>query len=375
MYRSFVLIPDSFKGTLTAPEVCGIWTEVIRRRIPDSRITALPMADGGEGMTDACLRILGGSRYERTVTGPEGRPVTGHYAILPDGTGVTEMAAAAGLPLVAGPLQPMTATTWGVGELLLAMKEQGARRILLGLGGSATTDGGIGMAGALGWRFLDEAGKELEPLAVELGRIRRILPPAEPFGLPVTAACDVDNPLCGPNGAAHVFGPQKGADPAQRETLDSGLAALAEAIHREQGLPVRDVPGAGAAGGLGAGVLAFLDGALRPGIELLLDAAHASEHIAAADMVFTGEGRMDGQSSRGKVPFGVARRAGAAGKPCVALCGSLAPGAEALYDAGITAMYAAVDSPADMETLRRTCREDMRRLTERVLAELIGESK
>lgn len=307
--RTFILAPDSFKGTMSAADICAIWSDAILRLLPEAQIHAVPMADGGEGMTDAYLRVCGGERIGAEVTGPLGARVNAFYALLPGGAAVLEMASCAGLPLALERRDPMTATTFGVGELLLKIASRGIPRVLLGLGGSATNDGGIGMAAALGYAFTDENGTPLEPLARNLGQIRHIWPPARPPELSITAACDVDNPLCGEHGASHIFGAQKGADARMRHELDAGLRNLAAVVRADLGADVLDVPGAGAAGGLGAGVMAFLGGTLRAGAELLLDEAGFDALLAGADIVFTGEGRIDLQSARGKVPIAVARRA------------------------------------------------------------------
>lgn len=365
--KKIVLAPDSFKGTMSAAEICRIQQEAVRRIVPACQVRMLPMADGGEGMTDSYLNLFGGKKASLTVTGPHGRPQEAYYGILPDGRAVMEMAMAAGLPAMGDHKDPLTATTRGVGEMLLHAERGGAENILLGLGGSATNDCGIGMASALGYRFLDGSGTEVEPYARNLGRIERIIKPEHLPALHVQAACDVDTPLCGPRGATYTFGPQKGADSATLELLEAGMSHFAKVLHRELGADVADRPGAGAAGGMGAAVEAFLGGVCKPGIEMLLDAARFDEMIAGADMVLTGEGRIDDQSVHGKVPFGVGVRCKRSGVPCVALCGSVGTGAEAMYDYGITAIFSAVTGPADFAAIQRTCRDDLQRLTESVL--------
>lgn len=367
MYRRFLLAPDSFKGTMGAGEVCEIVAEAIRSVVPDAEVAAIPMADGGEGMAAAYLNILGGERVEARVTGPLGAPVTGFYGMLPDGSAVIEMAAAAGLPLAGEVRDPLNATSYGVGELIRCAVERGARRILLGLGGSATNDLGVGMAAALGWRFLDADGAELAPLAKNLPRVARVLPPEAPLPCPVTAACDVRNPLLGSEGATAVYGPQKGVTPELRPILEAGIERVARLLEGLLGIPMIDVPGAGAAGGMGAGVLAFLGGKLQPGVELLLDAVDFDEKLAAVDAVFTGEGRMDRQSANGKVPMGVGMRCKRAGVPCIALCGSLGAGAEEMRAWGIDACFSAVRGEADFARIRRSCREDLFLLTQSVV--------
>lgn len=368
--KHILLAPDSFKGTLSALEVCTIETEAIHSVFPDASVTKLPVADGGEGMTEAYLSAFGGERVSCAVRGPNGETVQAVYVVLPDGTAVIEMAAAAGLPLMRGQPDPLHATTYGVGELLLDAQKRGAKRILLGLGGSATNDCGIGMAAALGWKFFDARGEEVVPLAENLGRIADIKSPQEQFSLSVSAACDVNNPLLGEQGATFVFGPQKGVPEVMKPKLEADMAHFAQVLKKTFPGFNEQTPGAGAAGGIGSAVKCFLHGALCPGIELLLDAAHFDELLAVADLVITGEGRMDAQSLHGKVPCGVGKRAQRAGKPCLAVCGSLGKGAEALRSVGITAFYAASDGRRTMEELKKTCRDDLYRITAQALREL-----
>lgn len=372
--KRILLATDSFKGTMTAAEICEIQRLAIRRLLPDTEVCELPMADGGEGFSEACRRLGGGERVEITVTGPLHTPVQGFYTRLPDGSAAIEMAAASGLPLTGGRLSPLDATTFGVGELILHAAERGARRILLGLGGSATNDGGIGMAAALGYRFEDAAGNPVEPLARNLPEIAAIRQERELPVLEVTAACDVDNPLCGPAGATAVFGPQKGVTQDLFPLLEGGMQQLAALMEKESGQPLAEMPGAGAAGGLGAAVLFFLHGSLRSGIDMLLDAAGFDRLLEETDLVITGEGCMDGQSIRGKVTAGVGRRCRNAGVPCIALCGSLGEGAEAMYSCGISAMFSTLRRFSDMELSARTCREDMQQLTESVIRLLLERS-
>ncbi len=372
--QHIVIAPDSFKGTLASREVCDIIAGAVRAHFPDARVTLLPLSDGGEGMADTYLRIAGGQRTSARVCGPLGAPVDAAYGILPDGTAVMEMSACAGLPLMKERRDPLRATTRGVGEMLLHAADQGISSIILGLGGSATNDGGIGMAAALGYRFLDADGRPLAPLACNLGAIRHIEPPAAPFGLRVTAACDVNNPLCGPDGASAVFGPQKGVTDDMIPVLDTGLNNLARVIKSDLNIDVLHVPGAGAAGGMGAGVMAFLNGTLTPGVELLLDAAGFDSMLEAADLVITGEGRMDRQTAHGKAPVGVSRRAKRYGVPCIALCGALEPGFEAVYAEGITAAFAAMRDVGTFADVLKNCREDLAALADAVMR-LIGEEK
>ena len=370
--KKFVLAPDSFKGSLSANEICEIWSGAIQAHLPEAEIVRFPVADGGEGLVDAFLRVCGGERIITTVQNPLGVPVQAAYGILPNGSAVIEMASAAGLPMIAERKNPLIASTYGVGQLLLHAEARGVRQVILGLGGSATNDCGVGMAGALGYEFYDAAGGKAEPLAKNMQKIARILPPARKPALGVIAACDVDNPLYGPNGATYTYGAQKGATPEMQAELDAGLINMARVIERDLGVRVAEVPGAGAAGGLGAGVLAFLGGRLLPGIELLLDEAGFDEMLEGADLVFTGEGRIDWQSARGKVPVGVSRRAKKRGIPCVALCGSIGQGAEAVYDEGVTAIFTSVNRAATFEEIKQTAGEDMRLLMDATIRLLLA---
>lgn len=365
--KTILLAPDSFKGTLTAAEICHIETQVIHRHLPQAEVHALPMADGGEGMVDAYLLAIGGEKREVSVSGPFGQPVRAFYGVLPDGCAVLEMAAAAGLSLAEGRNDLLHASTRGVGELLLDAVRHGHRKILLGLGGSCTNDCGIGMAAVLGFRFLDENGADVAPLAINLERIAQIEAPAQLPEIELTAACDVNNPLIGKDGATYTFGPQKGADPETLQTLERGMASFSKVLARYSGLPVADVPGGGAAGGLGAAVLRLLGGTLKSGIETLLDAAQFDALAAKADLVITGEGRIDWQSAHGKVPMGVGLRCKQAGVPCIALCGSVGENAQAVYACGITAIFSAVQGVAPLEEVLSHGRENLEFLTDSVM--------
>lgn len=356
---------------MSAREICGIWENTIQAHLPEAKVHSIPMADGGEGMVDSYLNSIGGKKQRAVVAGPRGIPVQAEYGILPQGTAVVEMASCAGLPLMGNRPDVLHATTRGVGELLLELKRQGCEKVIMGLGGSATNDMGMGMAHAVGYRFF-AGGREVEPLACHMGEIDRIEPPREPLGLEITAACDVDNPLFGESGAAYVFAPQKGASPKEVEFLDQGLRNLALVMERCLGFRGAEQKGAGAAGGMGAGLCGFFGARLEKGIDLLLDASGFDSLLQQADLVLTGEGRIDGQSIHGKVPVGVAARAKRAGVPCVALCGSIGEGAGLVYEHGITALFSAVGKPCDFSYIREHCREDMARLTDSVLRLLLA---
>ena len=338
----YVLIPDSFKGTLSSADICRIAAEEILRLEPSAEVCAIPVADGGEGTVDAFLAVVGGRRIEAPCTGPWGEPVTAHYALLPDGTAVVEMAAAAGLPLAGDACDPEKTTTYGVGQLMAHALSHGAVRLVLGLGGSATNDGGCGAAAALGAEFLDEQGSAFVPVGGTLTRIARIR--TETLrrtlgGVPVTVMCDIDNPLCGPEGAAAVFGPQKGADAAMVARLDAGLRHLAEMLEKDVGMAVLALAGGGSAGGFGAGAAAFFGGQLRMGIDVVLDLTDFDRKCRGASLVITGEGHLDSQSLRGKTVVGVARRARALGVPAAALVGGCETALDAVYAEGVSGVF------------------------------------
>jgi len=353
---SHVLIaPDKFKGTLTAAEVAAHVAAGLGRVRPGLATVQVPVADGGDGTVEAA-EAAGYRRVEMEVHGPTGQPLTAAFAIR-DGTAVIESAQACGLShLPGGKLAPLTASSRGVGELIIAAAELGAKRIVLGLGGVACTDGGAGLVTAFGARLLDAAGNELPPGGAALAELDRIeaaglrdRPPIE-----VVAAIDVDNPLLGPRGAAAVYGPQKGATPPDVAALEAGLARWADVTEQALGSRRRDEPGAGAAGGLGFAALAFLGAGAQPGIELLLDLLAFREHLSGARLVITGEGALDRQTLHGKAPVGVARAAAAAlpGVPVVAVSGVRSLTAGQLQAAGFAAAYALADIEPDLERCR-----------------------
>lgn len=339
--KKVVVISDSFKGTLSSREICDIARESVPRILPGCAVTAIPVADGGEGTVSCFLDSIGASPVTVSVQGPYGETVDAVYA-RKGNRAIIEMASAAGLPMVGSNLDPERTTTNGVGMLLRHAVENGCNELLLGLGGSCTNDGGCGCAAALGTRFFDADGNPFVPVGGTLGNIARIdNRETEKLlrGVSLTLMSDVDNPLCGAHGAAHVFGPQKGADPAMVERLDAGLAHLAAVIERDLGVRVADIPGAGAAGGMGAGCTAFLGARMRSGIEAVLDLVDFDAQIDSADLVITGEGRIDSQSVHGKVISGIAKRTQPRGVPLVAIVGSIAPDAQEAYELGVTAMF------------------------------------
>lgn len=361
--KKAVLIPDSFKGTLSSLRICELMRGCIEELFPGCETVSIPVADGGEGSVEAFLEAVGGRRVEVQVTGPWFEPCTAHYGLLRDGgTAVLEMAAAAGLPMVGERRDPSRTTTYGLGELLLHAVRSGARRIILGLGGSATNDGGCGAAAAAGVRFLDRDGRAFVPVGGTLRDIAGIdMSGLDPRlrGIELTAMCDIDNPLFGKSGAAYVFGPQKGADEAMVRELDEGLRHLADVILRDTGADVSLLPGSGAAGGMGAGMAAFFGAQLRSGIETVLEVTGFDGAAAGADFIFTGEGKLDSQSLRGKVVIGVARRAAKLGVPVIAIVGGADYGAEAAWTEGVTAVFPTNRLPQDFSLLRPHSEENL----------------
>jgi glycerate 2-kinase len=369
-----LIAADKFKGSLTAVEVAERITTGIRRARPDANLESLPVADGGDGTVAAAV-AAGFERHEAEVTGPLGAPVTAAFA-LRDGTAVVEMAEASGLELMPpGVFAPLTATTRGTGELLLAAVEAGARTVVLGVGGSATTDGGTGMLEALGARFLDEDGDPVphgggplvEMVSADLSGLDERLTDIE-----VILASDVDNPLTGPKGAAHVYGPQKGAGEQDVKVLDAALSHFVQVMGESVGpraAETAEAPGAGAAGGIGYGALIGLNATFRPGIDVLLEVLGFAQALARADIVVTGEGSLDEQTLHGKAPAGVAAAARKAGKPVVAVCGRLALDNKALKGAGIERAYALTDLEKDKDRCMAHAGPLLEDLAERLAAD------
>jgi glycerate kinase len=328
-----VIAPDKFKGTLSAREAAAALAAGWRRADRGATVDEVPVADGGDGTLETLVAALGGERRRIVVTGPLGDPVEADYALVesPEGRlGVVEMARASGLALLAESRRdPSRTTTYGTGELLVAAARERPRRVLVCIGGSATNDAGAGLAQAVGIRLLDDDGEELPAGGAALRRLARIdARGVDPVlrGLDVVVACDVDNPLTGPRGASAVYGPQKGATPAQVQALDQALGHFAAVVHRDLGIDVRDIPGAGAAGGLGAGLVAFLGARVRPGFEVVAEALGLARRLEAADVAVTGEGRYDRQSERGKAPAGVLRMAREAACRTVLVAGQIEDG-------------------------------------------------
>lgn len=371
--KKLIFAPDSFKGTLTAVEVCQTLSKAAHKTWPECQSVSLPVADGGEGTVDCFLRSLNAEAVSLPVTGPfYGEQVIASYALAGE-TAILEIASTAGLPQVEGREDPATATTYGLGELVRDALGRGCTRIVLGLGGSCSNDCGVGLARALGTVFYNQSGTPFVPRGDTLSEISRydctetcrLL-----SGVEFTAMCDIDNPLYGPRGAARVFAPQKGAGPDMVDLLDRNLAALAETIRQFSGLEVQKIPGAGAAGGLGAGVAAFLGGSLRPGIDLVLELTGFDRLLPGADLVITGEGQLDSQSLDGKVISGVARRAKAAGVPVLVLAGAVGADLDLAQARamGVTAVCSINRAAVDFSVSRYQAKENLAFTAENLMA-------
>lgn len=369
--QNFILVPDSFKGTLSAIEVCNIMKSSIKNLYKDANIISVPVADGGEGTVDAFLYALGGEKKSVWVSDAfNEQKILAHYAMLKDDIAVIEMAACAGLPLVKNRLEPDKTTTFGVGELIIDAINSGAKKIILGLGGSATNDGGCGMAAALGVKFKDEQNQEFIPTGGTLSQIYKIDMNniySKIKDVEFISMCDVDNPLCGKLGASAVFAPQKGADEDMVKLLDEGLAHLAKIIKRDLYIEVKDIKGAGAAGGLGAGSIAFLQSKLTKGIDVILDTINFDELVSKADIVFTGEGKFDSQSLHGKVVMGVANRSQKYKTPVIVVTGAIGENIQEAYNKGITAIFSINKEPMEFSKSALKSKENMILTMENIL--------
>ena len=367
-----VVAPNAFKGSLTAIEASEAMRRGIKKVLPYSVVDEIPIADGGDGTVQALLKAIGGRFLKKRVTGPLGKQILAEFGILSDGkTAVIEMAAASGLAMLhPGELNPLVTTTYGTGELIKAALDEGCSSIILGIGGSATSEGGINMAQALGVRFKDVSGNEVGWGAQVLKDIRSI----DMSGLDprlreteILVACDVDNPLCGLEGAAHVYGPQKGATPEMISDIDVGLAHLAEIINSDLGVDVRTFPGSGASGGLGAGLVAFFGAKLNSGSKIILEACNLEERIRHAQLVFTGEGELNLQTLHGKAPMAVIGVASKVGVPVIAVTGSIGEGAEALYKNGLDAMVCTLPKPITLQKAMQSAEVLLEEAMERVM--------
>ncbi|MBR4078930.1 MAG: glycerate kinase [Christensenellaceae bacterium] len=348
--KKIVVIPDSYKGSVSGSRFCEIVSQTVSEMMPDCAVIGIPAADGGEGTVDAFLAALDGKKETVAVSGPFGERMQVYYGIFED-FAVVEMASCAGLPLVGEKKNPLITTTYGVGEMILDAVEKGCREIVIGIGGSATNDAGCGMAAALGVQFIDRSGKAFVPMGGTLCDIEKIdISDLDPRlkDVKFTVMCDIDNPLYGKCGAAYVFGPQKGADEGTVKLLDEGLRHFAEIVFRDLGKDIGTIAGGGAAGGMGAGLAVFLDAELRQGIDVVLKYTGFEEHAKDADLVVTGEGRMDVQTLSGKVVCGVSKSCAKLQVPCVAIAGSIDPQAD-LAELGLAAMWDTVSSPMNLD--------------------------
>lgn len=351
---NIVVAPDSFKGSLSAREVGNAIERGIKRAIPDSVVTIIPMADGGEGTMDCLIDATQGRFVNVSVQDPLGRTIDSGFGILGDGTTcVIEMAMCSGLYLIeAHERNPMRTTTYGVGQLIIAALELGCRRFIMAVGGSATNDGGAGMLQALGAELLDEGGRQIGHGGGSLNKLVEIRTEGLDSRIAESqfiVACDVDNPFIGPKGASAVFGPQKGASPVMVEQLDRNLKQFADVIESVRGVAIHNLPGTGAAGGLSGSILAFLNGELESGVSIVTRAAKLEDAVRNADLVITGEGQVDFQTVHGKTPYGVARVALAHSVPVIVLAGSVGNGVDNLYEHGVTAVVSIVNRPMALE--------------------------
>lgn len=371
----YLCAPDSFKESLTAMEAARAMAQGIENADHDAEVRCLPMADGGEGTARALVDATGGSMRAVPVHDPLGRPVEGHFGLLADGTtAVVETAEASGLALLeAKERNPLIASSYGTGELMLAAVRSGAKRIIVGLGGSATNDAGAGLLQALGVRLLDKNGNDLAHGGAALANLTTIdISTMDPAlkNVAITAACDVTNPLTGPTGASAVFGPQKGASKDDVATLDAALAHFAQVIDSQLGVAVNDVPGAGAAGGIGAALRGFLNAEFRPGIAIVIEQSGLDAAAQWADVVFTGEGSIDFQTKFGKTPAGVAETAKRHGKPVIAVAGHIGTGIDELHEVGIDAVFGIAPGAASLSELLADAAANVTRTTEQIVRTL-----
>ncbi len=363
--KKAVIVPDSFKGTISSKRICEIIEERILKFYPKCEVVKIPVADGGEGSVDCFLNAVGGEEIRVTVSGPNMEKVDAHYALIDDGkTAVIEMAACAGLPLVKEK-NPLKTTTYGVGEMMLDAVRRGCKRIIMCLGGSCTNDLGFGAAASTGVKFFDKNGEEFIPVGETLKYVVKIENTHAFDGVEIITMCDIDNPLYGENGAAYIFAPQKGADENQVKILDDGLRYGAKIIKEQTGVDVAHLAGAGAAGGMGAGMVAFFGSALRSGIETVLDTVDFESKIDSADVIFSGEGKLDSQSLGGKVISGICKRA--KGVPVIAVVGGYDSELDAVYDMGVTAVFATNRIPEDFEKIKSQSEENLALTVENIL--------
>ncbi|MBR1967842.1 MAG: glycerate kinase [Clostridia bacterium] len=362
--KKFVLIPDSFKGTLSSKEICSIMSDGIKEHFSDAEIVSIPVADGGEGSVDCFISALGGERVSVKVKGPYFEEIDSFYGIIDGGkTAVIEMAAAAGLPMVENNKNPMLTTTYGVGEIMLDAVKRGVDKIIMGLGGSCTNDFGCGAAAACGVKFFNELGQEFIPtggtlkdvVKVDLSGLDKSLNVVK-----IVTMCDIDNPPYGKTGASYVFAPQKGADEDCVKALDEGVKNLCSVLKEEHGLALDNLSGGGAAGAMGAGMVAFFNSELKMGIDTVLETVRFSDIIKDAFVIFTGEGKIDSQSLRGKVVIGVAREAKKQSVPVISVVGGADGDISKAYSEGVTAVFTINRLPQDFSISRRYSKENLK---------------
>lgn len=356
-----LVIPDSFKGTMTSIEICNIMKGRILNYFPECEVITIPIADGGEGTVDCFLHALGGEKRFTRVKGPFFEELEAFYSIA-DKTAIIEIASVAGLSRAKDHLNPAKATTYGVGQLMEDAVHKGCKEIILGLGGSCTNDGGAGAAAALGTKFYNDSGESFIPTGENLGEIKLIDISATKEFLKhctITVMCDVDNPLYGKAGAAYVFGPQKGADEETVRMLDEQLFLFSKAIKKSLDIEIGTTKGAGAAGGMGAGAIAFFDADMKKGIDMILDMIEFEDKIKDCDLIFTGEGKIDSQSLNGKAVIGVAKRAKEMNVPVIAVVGDVGEGVQAAYNLGVSAVFSTNQQAIPFETARKRCRKDL----------------
>jgi len=348
-----IIAPDSFKGTLSSCQVIAIVERAALSHFPRAEIVRVPMADGGEGTVESLVIAMGGEYRDCRVQDPLGRPVTARYGIIQGETAVLEMAQASGLPLLKlVDLNPMIASSYGTGQMMKDALDQGIRHFIVGIGGSATNDGGTGLLQALGLKFLDAGGKEVGKGGQVLARIAAFDPSgldARLAGSEITVICDVSNPLTGPQGATYIYGPQKGAQGGTLTQLEMGMENYRQLILKKLGKDMNQIPGSGAVGGLGAALVSFLGGVLKPGVETILDLVQFNKLLDQTDLVITGEGRIDGQTAFGKVPVGVAKRCKAKKVPVLAISGTASQDAGIIYDYGIDAYISCINREMTLE--------------------------
>lgn len=361
--QKFIILPDSFKGTISSIGVANVMKSSIKSHFPEAEIISIPVADGGEGSVDAFLSALDGDRIDMVCSGPYFEKINTYYGLIDNGnTAVIEMASAAGLPLVGDRKDPSKTTTYGTGEMIRDALGRGVKKIIIGLGGSSTNDAAAGCLSALGVKFLNKDNKVFIPTGENLNLIEGI----DLSGLDkriektdIEVMCDIDNPLYGENGAAYIFGPQKGADVAMVKFLDSSLKYFSKITEEYLHLDLKDLPGAGAAGGMGYGIASYLGGNLKMGIDIVLDTVDFDQNLKDTDMVFTGEGNLDSQSLSGKVVIGISRRCKKANVPVIAVVGGVSDDIESVYEEGVTSVFSINRRPESLDISKHNTKENL----------------